>query len=540
MRRRVSAATEILEKTDARQRKERRKHWKRKGRRQRRLHPQDAPAAVRRRIIERALFEAGVAAGTVEAFELLQSARDDTNRRLMHFAALPLLRSYLADAKAPAGTGWQLVPTDRTQRERADALDLSDKYIRDLNRDLVSAGLLRDGGLHYHGDGARGFRRLDGKRYVVPLKRRVWWLAPAVVAIVARAAQPDCKSGNPFPAGLISDQPLVLDPSSSAVCASSGSLPFPFPPLATDRSSLDFPASSPPFSPGSAVDTKRSEGAAVAAPVDQLQPAIHPPLELITADRATERPTAAPRGGAASLDPPSMPIPTADVQAPVAAGAVPSPDPSTVSQQTGGSPPPITPPDLFNDAGDRVERSPLPAPPPLSPDSAFNTGPSSTAAPGASRSTSDEPSAPRPLRGDRASSPRFASPPLRRGYAPEPARGHHAGCDCLRCWVAASVRAGIVTPRPHPVGHRCSHCWAWANLTMKQWKRYRDPSKAPRLPSPAAAPDPTLQLLQRLGMARGSGALTQADWERLGGLVLDGRELEVAAELDAALSGRSD
>jgi hypothetical protein len=529
MRRRVSAAPEILEKADARERKRRRATWRRKGGQQRKRHPHDPPAVVRGRIIERVLNDAGVAAGTVEAFDLLQGARDDTNRRLMYFAATGLLRSYLADAESAAETGWRRLPTSKTQRQRADALDISDKYIRDLNRDLAAAGLLRDGGLHYAGDGARSITR-KGKRYLIPLKRRVWWLAPAVAAIVARGEalnELDTKSGNPFPADLLSDQPSVIDPPLSGVCAPSDS-PFSLPSSpAALRETLQPPTRSPSCSPVSALNAKRSEGTAVAAPGDLVQSS--PQLKhSLPQPPVPERPSAAQRRGGLSFESPTLEPLDSEARSPSSAGAVPSPDPSTVRHQKGGSPPPFTPTfPIAEGVGARhITRENSP---PCSPDRAFKAPTvlgHRRGAPGNGLERLPAPRLPRPPRAVSDASTRLT---LRRGYAPTPVADHPGDCVCMRCWIAASVQNGTVRPRPHPVGHRCPLCWVWADLTKKQWLAYRDPSKAPP-PRPAEDVE-TLRVIGQLGAQLTSGELSMEGYQRLALPVLEGRALEVSAEL---------
>jgi hypothetical protein len=498
MRRRVSAV-ETLEATDARKRRNRRKACVRRAGRQRKLHPHATPAARRRQTIESVIAEAGAAPGTLQAFELLQGARDETNRRLMHFAATPLLRSYFADAEAPTAGGWRRIPTLRTQRERADALDISDKYLRNLNRDLVAAGLLRDGGLHYAGDGVRACVCRDGRRYLLPLKRRVWWLAPAVAEIVAgaEAAHSECKARNPFPADLISDQRSVLDPSPSAVGASSESLSSPPSTPAIDRDVSTPPDLSLSFASGSVLDpsgesTDSSEGAAVAAPVDQLQPPNDPPLELVTTDRVTERPTAAQRRELASLDPPTEPTspaskPSAEVDS--------SADESPASE----------------DRRVRIEHPPSKVPAASRPRLGYSS---------------------RPI----GRCPRLAEPADRNCACPEPAAGHPASCDCMPCWIARSVRDGTIAHPPHGTACRCPLGDAWRFQSKAQWQRFRDPVAARAADQRQAETearanaDPTLQLLQTVASAVGSGSLLPADRDRLVALILDGRADEAAVE----------
>lgn len=537
-RRKARRVPAILEKADARKRKERRKQWQTKAQRRRRKYPDEKPDARRRRSIESVLAEAGIQPGTVEAFNLLETARDENNRLLMFSSAPKLLRSYLADAEPPTALGWRRVPTIKTQRQRGDELDLSDRQIRHLNRDLVAAGFLRNGGKHAAGDGMRACVTKDGRRYVVPLDRRVWWLMPVVVEIVARAgARPssEVKAGTLFPADLISDQPLVLDPSSSALCASSGSPPSPSSTPAALRSVPDPCELPPPIAPVSAFvpETERSEGAADAAPVDLLHIEDHPPLELATNDRVTERPTAAQRGGAASLDPPSVPTSTALQPSTVPAGCVPPPDPSTVRYQTGGLPPPVTPQQQI-DQGAHFEQIPTEIPPASYPVSAFASVPTSPGRFEQPRSHVAPTTARRALRQPPRSSTRPGGQPSPTERYPERPAAHVASCVCLRCWVAASVRAGKLSPPPHRPGCWCPTCGAWRALTLMQWKRFKLPLEAARQDAAAAEADrdPTLQLMQRLHQAVGSGKLTPADHTRLAGLLLDGRDGQVTAELD--------
>jgi hypothetical protein len=198
-----AAATEPLERTDARKRKQRRKTWRDAARKRDRRQGDEKPAERRRRTVEHVLRERAIQPGTLEAFELLTVARDAAGRRLLAPAAVGLLRSYLAGAEPTAGPGgWLCVPPATTQRQRADELDYCDRQLRNWNRDLVAAGFLRRGALVDAGDGTRGVRRSDGGTYIVTLKRRVWWVAPIVPALLSKA-------GNGFPAALITEAPPV-------------------------------------------------------------------------------------------------------------------------------------------------------------------------------------------------------------------------------------------------------------------------------------------------------------------------------------------
>lgn len=190
---------ETLEEVDAAKRKRRRRSWREAAKRSDRRYA-GMPASERRyRAAELVLATAAIAPATVEAFELLSVARDAQGLRLLSPSALKLLRSYMADADTtPREDGWLTVPPVQTQRQRADALDLSDRTLRNVNRDLIACGLLCPGVMLYCGDGVRVVRGSNGDDYCLELRRRVWLLAPAVAEMLG--APRASKAGNEFPA----------------------------------------------------------------------------------------------------------------------------------------------------------------------------------------------------------------------------------------------------------------------------------------------------------------------------------------------------
>lgn len=191
---------ETLEQTDARKRKKRRRNWRELARQSDRRWVGAPPSQRRYRAAELVLSSAAIARATPEAFELLGQARDGDGRRLLSPSALRVLRSYMADAELePRDDGWLRVPAVQTQRQRADALDLTDRTLRNVNRDLAAAGLLCPGEMIYCGDGVRVIRkRGGGDDYCLELKRRVWLLAPAVAEMLG--APRASKAGNQIPA----------------------------------------------------------------------------------------------------------------------------------------------------------------------------------------------------------------------------------------------------------------------------------------------------------------------------------------------------
>lgn len=202
-------AVVTLEVADRIKRQKRRKNWRELGEQSDRRWPR-APLSMRRaRAAELVLATAAIAPGTPEAFELLGQARDGEGHRLSRPATLKVLRSYMGDALAPVGEGWEaagapgpgwlLVPGVLTQRERADALDTCEKTIRNANDDLIASGLLRKGKYVDWGDGMRLVPgREGGDPYLLELRRLEVWLAPAVAEMLG--APKSSKAGNGFPA----------------------------------------------------------------------------------------------------------------------------------------------------------------------------------------------------------------------------------------------------------------------------------------------------------------------------------------------------
>lgn len=200
--------------------------------------------------------------GTLAAVALLIHARDAKGRKLLTASALLLLLHYLRDARDARDDGWLCVPPVLTQRERADELDVTDRTVRNLNRQLVAAGFLEQGPKADCGDGTRTHFRRDGGKYEVPLKRRVWWVAPHASALFARAnSAMVSRAGNAFPAASSDPQvvPIFGAPSASGM-----------------------------------------EGAAAAAPVDHVGECAWPTTLPTRAFDGTERPSAAPRGEGAA------------------------------------------------------------------------------------------------------------------------------------------------------------------------------------------------------------------------------------------------
>lgn len=297
---------ETLEKADKRQRDARRGAARREAARfNRRRDAGDTPGERRHRFTRHSLELAGVAPGSIAALELLEVLRDAEGRRLLSATALSLLLHYYRDASAITDDGWEYVPPRLTQRERAVEVDLTDRQLRNLNSMLIAAGFLRRGDLVDCGDGVRTVFRRDGACYPVPCDRRVWELAPVVRQLFGDVANSPVipRAGNTLPADLFMQQVV---PSSDSF----------------------------------------SEGTAVAVPVDLDDPSAWPPLELVTEARA-ERPTAAPRGGRVDPDSPSEPVHQVDDLDAAPVGGMLPPNPSPARQQTGGSPPPITPKDDF-------------------------------------------------------------------------------------------------------------------------------------------------------------------------------------------------
>jgi hypothetical protein len=505
------------------------------------------------------------------AVELLFTDRDETGRRRMHHAAVSLYMLYLDDAEPPTVEGTRRV-AKRTRRAYGRALGFCARYVRMLDAELRAAGVVLDGGRWDAGDGQRSYvvKRgpNKGARRIVTKKRRVSWIVPAGDSVVDRVVDavtlsPDCKVGNLLPP--VFSPTVALDPSSSGASCfdpAASDLPSQLSNGAPLRDQHQPPDQSPPFSPVSAVSgssSNRSVGVAVAPPIDRITVEDHPPLEIITAVRETERPTAAPRGGGASLDPPSVIGATVVELSAVPAGCVPPPDPLTVRHQTGGSPPPVTPDSLLPQhtpptvngpslpvapppiAGAWIEQSATEKPPAVSPDSAFEKAPTTPRRlEPQPRRPAAAPPARRPLRPGAGVAKRPAARAERTAGLPERVPNHSADCSCSRCWIADRVADGAISDPPHRMGCGCPVCGAWRALALLQWKRFRNPEEAARQDAAKAAAeeaaerDPTVQLMRRLHTADLAGQLAPGEREGLIGLIFEGRLDELAARLELA------
>jgi len=581
--------------TDALARKRSRKESAQASTRRRAEHPNDSELARKRRDVQDALKRAQEARGETpegyyvlelpRGFEALYQARDATRRRVFHHAALSLLASYNRDAESADGSGWRRVPTVKTQRERAEELGITEDYVRKLNRELLAFGAMRDGGLHDAGDGERVYRLKygphRGKYRKVTLKRRVWRLAP-VAAILASAGElpqtpPQTKADNLLPPDLSTATFAGAPSDLCAVSSASSSDPNPFAP-ATVHDQLINSGSSLPYCPDSALQTKQ-ENAADAAPIDQItnRPTSPPRKADTQPNAATERPTAAPRGEGQVFKTPSEALSSAPVLSSITAGGLTPPDPRTARHQKGGSPPPFTP---GRERGNsrrsstrlesKLRRSPVSALkkeggtggglfeqralrllPPLATSQrtqpeALPPGPSVKATPSSEILITDSSPGPWIDEGYEEQTGQVTVPSsqnrrgrpsgrLRSEALPQRSPSHETSCNCLRCWVADSVRSGEMKPPPHVAGCRCGVCAAWRAHSLIRWRRFKNPVEAIRAAVEAAAADqdPVLSLLRRLQVAFGAGRLLPAEHQRLVGLLFEGQEQEVDAALSA-------